>query len=177
MRLEDWFEAVNVQTAASDPDTLFNHYRKLTRLREQFPALQYGSFYPIMCDHPGVYAYLRTAEVPSADGKTRTQQAVLVICNFTDLQVGRYALSMPSSPLRGALTMLAFGLGTLPVMVSLTWAGERIGLRLQRGNIRIGAGVLVIIAGLLTLAAPWLIHAPVLHGLLEALGCRSLPIS
>ena len=84
---------------------------------------------------------------------------------------------LTASPVHGALVMASFGLGTLPVMVSLTWAGERIGLRLQRGNIRIGAGVLVILAGLLTLAAPWLIHAPVLHGLLEALGCRSLPIS
>ena len=34
---------------------------------------------------------------------------------------------------------------------------------------------LVIAAGLLTLAGPWLLHAPVLHRVLEALGCRSLP--
>lgn len=82
---------------------------------------------------------------------------------------------LTASPVHGALTMAAFGLGTLPMMVSLTWAGERIGQRLQRGALRRGAGVMVVIAGLLTLAAPWLIHAPVLHGLLEALGCRSLP--
>ena len=29
-------------------------------------------------------------------------------------------------------------------------------------------------AGLLTLAGPWLVHAPVLHDALAALGCRSL---
>ena len=28
--------------------------------------------------------------------------------------------------------------------------------------------------GLLTLAGPWLLHAPALHRMLEALGCRSL---
>lgn len=82
---------------------------------------------------------------------------------------------LTASPVHGALTMAAFGLGTLPVMVSLTWAGARIGQRLQRGAFRYGAGGLVILAGLVTLAAPWLIHLPALHGLLTALGCRSLP--
>jgi hypothetical protein len=59
-------------------------------------------------------------------------------------------------------------------MVSLTWAGARIGQRLQRGGLRTVAGALVIGAGLLTLAGPWLMQVPVLHGVLEALGCRSL---
>ena len=36
-------------------------------------------------------------------------------------------------------------------------------------------GIVLVIAGLLTLAGPWLMHAPVLHGVLVALGCRSLP--
>jgi sulfite exporter TauE/SafE len=82
---------------------------------------------------------------------------------------------LSASAWHGALTMAAFGLGTLPVMVSLTWAGARIGQRLHRGALRTAGGVLVIIAGLMTLAAPWLVHQPALHGLLGALGCRSLP--
>lgn len=82
---------------------------------------------------------------------------------------------LTASPLHGALTMAAFGAGTLPVMVTLTWAGQRIGQRLQRGAFRTGSGVLVIAAGLLTLAAPWLMHLPAMHGMLTALGCRSLP--
>lgn len=82
---------------------------------------------------------------------------------------------LSASPLHGALTMAAFGLGTLPVMVSLTWAGARIGQRLQRGALRNAAGVLVIGAGLLTIAAPWLMQLPAMHGILAALGCRSLP--
>ena len=60
-------------------------------------------------------------------------------------------------------------------MVPLTWAGARFGQRLQRGALRTGAGLLVIASGLLTIAAPWLMHMPALHGLLQALGCRSLP--
>jgi sulfite exporter TauE/SafE len=82
---------------------------------------------------------------------------------------------LQASAAHGAATMAAFGLGTLPVMVPLTWAGLRIGKHLQRGGMRTAAGSLVIVAGLLTLAGPWLMQVPVLHGVLAALGCRSLP--
>jgi len=71
----------------------------------------------------------------------------------------------------GALTMAAFGLGTLPLMVPLTWSGARLGQRLQRGGWRIAAGLLVLGAGLLVIAAPWLMQHPALHGILAALGC------
>lgn len=71
----------------------------------------------------------------------------------------------------GALTMAAFGLGTLPLMVSLTWSGARLGQRLQQGGWRTGAGLLVLAAGLLTVASPWLMQVPAMHGLLSALGC------
>ena len=81
---------------------------------------------------------------------------------------------LQASAAHGALTMAAFGIGTLPVMIPLTWAGARIGRHLQRGGLRAAAGSLVILAGLLTLAGPWLMQVPVLHGVLAALGCRSL---
>ena len=81
---------------------------------------------------------------------------------------------LSASPTQGALTMAAFGIGTLPVMLPLTWAGARLGQRLQRGGWRMAMGSLVLAAGLLTLAGPWLVHAPILHGALAALGCRSL---
>ena len=81
---------------------------------------------------------------------------------------------LQASAWHGALTMAAFGIGTLPVMVPLTWAGMRIGRHLQRGGLRVAAGTLVIGAGLLTLAGPWLMQVPALHGVLSALGCRSL---
>jgi sulfite exporter TauE/SafE len=74
----------------------------------------------------------------------------------------------------GALTMLAFGLGTLPVMLPLTWSGARLGQALQRGGLRTAAGVFVLIAGGVTIAAPWLMQVPALHGVLSALGCRPL---
>ncbi len=81
---------------------------------------------------------------------------------------------LQASALHGALTMAGFGLGTLPVMLPLTWAGARMGQRLQRGGWRTAMGVGVLLAGVLTLAAPLLLHAPALRGVLAALGCRSL---
>lgn len=70
--------------------------------------------------------------------------------------------------------MLAFGLGTLPVMLPLTWSGARLGQALQRGGLRTAAGVFVLLAGGVTIAAPWLMQVPALHGVLSALGCRPL---
>ena len=81
---------------------------------------------------------------------------------------------LQASAWHGALTMLAFGLATLPVMLPLTWAGARFGQRLQRGGWRTASAMLVLFAGLATLAGPWLVQVPALHGALEALGCRSL---
>ena len=82
---------------------------------------------------------------------------------------------LQASAIQGATTMAAFGLGTLPTMIPLTWAGARFGQRLQRGPWRAGAGLMVMASGVLTIAAPWLMQLPAMHSLLEALGCRSLP--
>ena len=59
--------------------------------------------------------------------------------------------------------------------VPLTWSGARLGQRLQRKGWRLASGTLVLSAGLLTLAAPWLMQVPALHGWLAALGCVRLP--
>jgi uncharacterized protein len=81
---------------------------------------------------------------------------------------------LQASAVNGALTMLAFGLGTLPVMLPLTWSGARLGQRLQRGGLRTAAGVFVLLAGGVTIAAPWLMQVPALQGVLSVLGCRPL---
>ena len=82
---------------------------------------------------------------------------------------------LQASALHGGMTMLAFGLGTLPLMVPLTWSGARAAAWLQHRGLRIVLGLLILLAGILTLAAPWLMQVPGMHGLLSALGCRSLP--
>ena len=77
---------------------------------------------------------------------------------------------LQASAVNGALTMAAFGLGTLPVMLPLTWSGARLGRWLQTRWRNAGA-MLVLAAGMVTLAAPWLLQVPALHGVLSALGC------
>jgi sulfite exporter TauE/SafE len=86
-----------------------------------------------------------------------------------------FAAWLQASALQGAATMLAFGLGTLPMMVPLTWSGARVGQLLQRRGWRTAAALLVLLAGLTTILAPWLAGMPAVHRVLSALGCRSLP--
>ncbi|HEY4583518.1 MAG TPA: sulfite exporter TauE/SafE family protein [Lysobacter sp.] len=79
---------------------------------------------------------------------------------------------LQASATGGALTMAAFGLGTLPVMLPLTWSGQHLGRRFLQGRLRLGVGAVVMAAGALTMAAPWLMTAvPALHGPLAAMGC------
>lgn len=82
---------------------------------------------------------------------------------------------LQASAVNGALTMAAFGLGTLPVMLPLTWSGARLGGWLQKPGRRSVVALLVLLAGVLTLAGPWLMKVPALHGVLGALGCQPLP--
>ena len=81
---------------------------------------------------------------------------------------------LQGSALQGGMTMLAFGVGTLPTMVTLSWSGARLGQGLAGSPLRVPAGAIVMLAGLATLAAPWMTSLPVVHGVLAALGCRSL---
>ena len=81
---------------------------------------------------------------------------------------------LQASAANGALTMAAFGLGTLPVMLPLTWSGARLGRWLHDPLRRNAAAAFVLLAGLVTLAAPWLVHMPVVGAALAALGC--LPV-
>ena len=79
---------------------------------------------------------------------------------------------LQARPLDGALTMAAFGLGTLPMMLPLSWSGARLGGWLQGRRFRTAAGAVVLAAGLLTAAGPWLVQVDALRPLLEALGGR-----
>jgi sulfite exporter TauE/SafE len=52
------------------------------------------------------------------------------------------------------MIMLAFGLGTLPAMLATGLGAIQLNRILGRKGARLGAGLLVIIVGLLTLASP-----------------------
>jgi len=81
---------------------------------------------------------------------------------------------LEASALHGALIMAAFGLGTLATMVPLTWSGARLSALLNRRAWRLSAAALVALAGLVTMAGPWLAGQPAIHAVLEAMGCRSV---
>lgn len=58
------------------------------------------------------------------------------------------------SPAQGAVLMLAFGLGTWPVLLATGLAAERLKALLQRRGVRMAGGLLVILFGLWTLPGP-----------------------
>ena len=59
---------------------------------------------------------------------------------------------LSGSAASGAAVMLAFGLGTLPMLLSLGLLGARLREALQRRAVRVGCGLLVLAFGLLGLA-------------------------
>lgn len=81
---------------------------------------------------------------------------------------------LEASALHGALIMAAFGLGTMATMVPVTWSGARLGGLLAKRAWRVGAAALVALAGVVTMAGPWLAGQPAIHAVLEAMGCRSV---
>lgn len=56
--------------------------------------------------------------------------------------------------LQGALIMAAFGLGTLPAMLATGLGAIQLNRLLGRAGARLGAGLLIVIVGILTLATP-----------------------
>jgi uncharacterized protein len=82
---------------------------------------------------------------------------------------------LQASARNGALTMAAFGLATLPVMLPLSWSGARLGRWLHDPHRRNTGVAALLLAGLVTLASPWLMHAPGATGVLAALGCLPTP--
>lgn len=90
------------------------------------------------------------------------------------------AAAMSGSALGGSGLMLAFGLGTLPAMVTLGVGAGSLTRMLGRATIRRSAGVLLLLFGLWTMASPFLhighgSHAP-LPGVNDAL-CAADPIA
>ena len=56
----------------------------------------------------------------------------------------------------GAMVMAAFGIGTTPAMLLTGLGAARLSLAMQRKRTRLGAGLLVVMLGILTLAMPLL---------------------
>jgi sulfite exporter TauE/SafE len=79
-----------------------------------------------------------------------------------------------ASPLHSSLMMLAFGIGTLPLMITLSYSGGHFMRYLSRPAVRHSFAFVIFMAGLITATAPWLMRSAAAHHVLESLGCRSL---
>ena len=75
--------------------------------------------------------------------------------------------------LAAALLMTSFGLGTLLLMLPLTWSGTHLARRLTQPTFRRIAASLVLLSGMVTMFAPWLMRMPGVHAVLAGLGCAN----
>ncbi|HBF39737.1 MAG TPA: glucohydrolase, partial [Firmicutes bacterium] len=53
------FREINVQKDMENPDSIWNYYRKLIRLRKENPVIIYGDYQPLLEEHPQIMAYRR----------------------------------------------------------------------------------------------------------------------
>ena len=68
-------------------------------------------------------------------------------------------------PLRGAATMAAFGVGTVPALLLGALGARKLATIAARGVVRQSAGVVLLASAALTLASPWISEASWLHAL------------
>jgi alpha-glucosidase len=68
------YNEINVENAMKDPNSVYNFYKKLIRLRKENQALVYGTYELVLKEHDQVYAYTRSQE----------NQTFLIICNLFD---------------------------------------------------------------------------------------------
>ncbi len=52
-------EAINVEAALADPDSVFYTYQKLIQLRKTLPVLTWGDYQDLLPEHPSLWCYRR----------------------------------------------------------------------------------------------------------------------
>jgi oligo-1,6-glucosidase len=73
-RVNDNYTEINVAAQDKDPNSILNHFRKMTRVRKENPVLVYGQYEILERAHPTVYAYTRTLDADK----------MLVLLNFSE---------------------------------------------------------------------------------------------
>ena len=68
---------INVEAEQGDPESILNYYKKLVKLRKEYPVIAYGDLEPLDVRNPSVLAYRRSLE----------DQELLVVCNFYGREV------------------------------------------------------------------------------------------
>ena len=90
MRDQD-FSSINTDTPSlerqlNDPDSMYNHYKKLLSLRKEYPALALGDYYALNTSHINVLGYRRDYE----------EEQLLLFHNLSSMPV-TIKLKIPSS--------------------------------------------------------------------------------
>ena len=84
---------VNVKNEKADPNSIFNFYKKIIKLRKANPVLIYGAFNDIAPEHPEVYAYTRELNkekwliilnLTSKNTSFSYKPGKLILSNYTD---------------------------------------------------------------------------------------------
>lgn len=57
---------INVEDSIKDEDSILHHYRKLIKLRKQYPIFNEGKIIPLEREHPQVFAYQRVLDANEA---------------------------------------------------------------------------------------------------------------
>lgn len=60
IKVNDDYKAVNVETERDHPDSIWQYYRQLIDIRDEYSVLVHGNFRLILPDHPEIFSYLRT---------------------------------------------------------------------------------------------------------------------
>lgn len=73
-RVNPNYPEINVAKQEKDPNSVLNHFRKMTKVRKDHPVLVYGAYTLLQKEHPKVYAYTRVGE----------KEKMLVLLNFSE---------------------------------------------------------------------------------------------
>lgn len=73
-RVNPNYKEINVEQQNSDPNSVLNHFRKMTKLRNENLVLVYGDYDLLLPEHEQIYAYTRILG----------EDKMLVLLNFSD---------------------------------------------------------------------------------------------
>ena len=76
-KVNENYQEINVALQEADPNSVLNHFRKMTQIRNENLVLVYGDYDMILDDHEQIYAYTRTLN----------EDKMLILLNFTDQKV------------------------------------------------------------------------------------------
>lgn len=77
IKVNDNYDKINAKSQVDDPDSIFSCYKKLVKLRKDYPVFVDGKFTLLLEDDENIFAYSRKNE----------ENTMLVVCNFFDKEI------------------------------------------------------------------------------------------